>query len=62
MFLKNVLLLILFWWGFRLARRLLSGGGVRHGRRTSAQEPQQKRDLSHLTQQEISDADFEEIP
>ena len=44
------------------ARRLLSGGGVRHGGKNSAEQPQQKRNFSHLTQQEISDADFEEIP
>ncbi len=59
MILRWLLYLLLFWWLGRLLGRLL-----RPPRAMPPRTPPQRHrgDLSHLTQQEISDADYEEIP
>jgi hypothetical protein len=62
MVLKYILMVVLFWWGFRLARVLLSGPRQNRRPQTPPTAASPEQDLSHLTQQEISDADFEEIP
>jgi hypothetical protein len=58
--LRLIALLLIVWLGLRLGRRLLLGMWPgQSGRRKRPRDD--AGDLDHLTRQEISDADFEEI-
>jgi hypothetical protein len=59
--LRFVLYLIFTWWALSLGRRLLRR--FRHRQPPQARGTTRNRsELSDLTQQDISDADYEEIP
>ena len=64
---KYLLILVIFWWlGWiirRTWRRLIGRSPGKPGRRVPPRRPANGKDsLSNRTQQEISDADYEEIP
>ncbi len=54
--------ILAFWWLSRLIGRLLRAGGARRDLPSRAAGGEGERDLSRLSRQEISDADYEEIP
>ena len=67
MLLKWLLVVLGFWWLAHVMRRawrqIVSGAKPpRNVERPPGQAAGKKADLSDLTQQEISDADYEEIP
>ncbi len=57
--LKTILFLLTLWVLVRLVRRALLPATARRGSRA---RPADDPDLADLTQQDISDADYEEIP
>jgi len=62
---KTIILLVGFWWLWRFANRLSRYARRRRpgtGRTAGDVDPDAKRDLEDLTRQDISDADYEEIP
>ena len=54
--------ILAFWWLSRLVGRLLRAGGARRDLPARAPDGEEGPDLSRLSRQEISDADYEEIP
>ncbi|MBC8426931.1 hypothetical protein H8E07_22685 [bacterium] len=62
---KTIILLAALWWLWRFAHRLGRHARRRRpgqGRSAAGEHPDAKRDLGDLTRQDISDADYEEIP
>ncbi len=62
---KTIILLVALWWLWRFALRLSTRARRRRpptDRNGKTGDPGGKKDLGNLTRQDISDADYEEIP